>query len=213
MKKEQFLWDLRIRLSGLPYADQKKSLEYYSEIIDDQIEQGLSEEEAIRRIGTPATVAMHIMQDAAIAPPTRIKQPKGERSGAITALIILGSPIWISLLVAFCAVAISVLAVFVSLLAVFVALAISLWAIEASLAASSVGCLLACPLVLLYGEFAFSVFMLGNAFLLAALTIFFFYGAIYGSKWLLRLCGYILKLCGLFVRFIKFIINRREEIQ
>ena len=66
MTKAQFLSELRQRLSDLPYADQKRSLDYYSEMIDDRVEDGLSEEDAVKRIGSPAAAATQIMQDMPI---------------------------------------------------------------------------------------------------------------------------------------------------
>ena len=47
MNKAQFLCELEKLLYGLPQEDIKQSLDYYSEIIDDRIEDGLSEYDAI----------------------------------------------------------------------------------------------------------------------------------------------------------------------
>ena len=47
MSKTEFLTELKKALEGLPEEDIEKSLEYYSEMIDDRIEDGLSEEEAV----------------------------------------------------------------------------------------------------------------------------------------------------------------------
>lgn len=52
MNKEQFLTQVKQRISALPQTDIEKSLDYYSEIIDDYIEDGLSQEQAIEQIGT-----------------------------------------------------------------------------------------------------------------------------------------------------------------
>ena len=51
MKKQEFLDELKKALWALPEADQKNSLEYYAEMIDDRMEDGLSEEEAVAAIG------------------------------------------------------------------------------------------------------------------------------------------------------------------
>ena len=63
MKKEQFLRELGLRLSSLPYADKKRSLDYYSEMIADRMEDGLAEEEAVKKMGTPAFAAEKILFD------------------------------------------------------------------------------------------------------------------------------------------------------
>ena len=47
MNKQEFLVQLRNALSGLPKDDIEERIEFYSEMIEDRIEEGLSEEEAI----------------------------------------------------------------------------------------------------------------------------------------------------------------------
>ena len=47
MDKRTFLNSLREQLYGLSQSDIDKSLEYYSEMIDDRMEDGVSEEEAV----------------------------------------------------------------------------------------------------------------------------------------------------------------------
>ena len=47
MRKQEFLTELRKGLSGLPQDDIEERLSFYSEMIDDQIEEGLAEEEAV----------------------------------------------------------------------------------------------------------------------------------------------------------------------
>ena len=42
---------LRRRLSALPVAEREERIGFYGEMIDDQIEKGLSEEEAVDGIG------------------------------------------------------------------------------------------------------------------------------------------------------------------
>ena len=75
MKKEQFLRDLGLRLSSLPYADKKRSLDFYSEMIDDRIEDGISEEEAVKKMGTPAFAAEKILTELPITTLAR-KSPR-----------------------------------------------------------------------------------------------------------------------------------------
>ena len=45
MNKQEFITSLYNRLSGLPQNDIENSIEFYSEMIDDRIEEGLTEEE------------------------------------------------------------------------------------------------------------------------------------------------------------------------
>ena len=48
MKKQEFLDLLKNRLWALPERDIQQSLDYYKEMIDDRMEDGLSEEDAVR---------------------------------------------------------------------------------------------------------------------------------------------------------------------
>ncbi len=53
MNKREFLQKLENGLSGLPREDIEQRLSFYAEMIDDRIEDGFSEEEAVAGIGTP----------------------------------------------------------------------------------------------------------------------------------------------------------------
>ena len=46
MNKQEFLYELKGKLWALSEEEKKSSLEYYTEMIDDRMEDGLSEEEA-----------------------------------------------------------------------------------------------------------------------------------------------------------------------
>ena len=50
MNKKEFLSELQSKLCGLPQKDVDEHLSFYSEAIDDRIEDGLSEEEAEEQI-------------------------------------------------------------------------------------------------------------------------------------------------------------------
>ena len=51
MNKEQFLSELSRRLDGLNGNDLYRTLEYYAEMIDDRMEEGISEEAAVAALG------------------------------------------------------------------------------------------------------------------------------------------------------------------
>jgi len=61
--KQQFLTELRKKLSGLPQQDIDERLSFYSEMIEDRIEEGLTEKEAILDIGEVEDVAAQIIAD------------------------------------------------------------------------------------------------------------------------------------------------------
>ena len=51
MTKQEFLNELKNQISEYPSEETKQSLEYYSEMIDDRIEEGMTEAEAIASMG------------------------------------------------------------------------------------------------------------------------------------------------------------------
>ncbi len=62
MNKEEFLNALRAGLAGLPQADIERSVQYYREMIDDRIEDGMREIDAVADIGDPRELAQAIRQ-------------------------------------------------------------------------------------------------------------------------------------------------------
>lgn len=130
MNKEQFIAGLRARLSYLPASETEKSISFYSECIDDRIEDGMSEEEAVAAMGDIDSVARSIETELPLSTivKQRIKNDRETPGGSALwiVLAIVGFPVWLPLLIAFGAV---VLAVYVSIWAVI----ISLYAVLAAL--------------------------------------------------------------------------------
>ena len=60
MRKQEFLDELNKKLSDLSRSEAEERISFYSEMIDDRIEEGLSEEDAVSAIGTIDNVAMQI---------------------------------------------------------------------------------------------------------------------------------------------------------
>lgn len=102
MDKQTFLTSLREQLHGLPQSDIDKSLEYYSEMIDDRIEDGVSEEEAVAAMETSEEIAQQILLDM---PLTKVVKAKARPTRPLAVweiiLLIVGSPVWVPLLLAF----------------------------------------------------------------------------------------------------------------
>ena len=93
MNKNEFLKFLCKKLSHLPKKEIEERIIFYSEMIDDQIEEGIPEEEIISKITTSSD-----FQD--LIP---IKENKTEKRKLTTAEIILlavGSPVWFPILLA-----------------------------------------------------------------------------------------------------------------
>ena len=143
MLKIAFLADLKERLYGMPQEEIEERLSFYNEMINDRMEEGLSEEDAVAAIGSVDEIAAQIMSTipeeplpepvpmpdyAAFQPldyPVEDVKPEKSLNGLKTAFLLLGFPIWGSLLIAAFAI---VFALIVSLFAVV----ISFWAVAIS---------------------------------------------------------------------------------
>lgn len=167
MSKQEFLAQLRNGLSGLPQADIEERLTFYSEMIEDRMEEGLSEEDAVSAVGSADEIAAQIAADSSLAKET-IK-PKRRLKAFEIVLLTLGSPVWLSLAVAAAAVLVSL---YVSLWSVIV----SLWAVFGSL----IGCALAGFAggigIACQGHVLSGIATIGAGIACAGLSVFMFYG-------------------------------------
>ncbi len=173
MTKLNFILSLHDKLSGLPLDETEERLNFYSEMIDDRMEEGLSEEEAVAAVGSVDEIAAQIIADIPF-PKIAMEKLKPKRRLKVWEIVflILGAPVWLPLLISAIAV---VLSVYVSWWAVL----ISLWAGFVSL----VVCAFAG--VIVGAGFAFEGFTLSGLFLIGAalictgLSVFWFFGCKY----------------------------------
>ena len=84
MSKQEFLAQLRKGLSGLPQDDIEERLTFYSEMIDDRMEEGLTEEEAVSEIGTVDTIISQIVTDIPLTKLIKEKAPKKQNEPRVT---------------------------------------------------------------------------------------------------------------------------------
>ncbi len=170
MKKHDFLEKLEELLDGLQRCDIDSSVEYWGEMIDDKIEEGLTEEEAVRAIGTPEAIADSILAETPIAKNTKEKAAPKKRYGAgnIT-LLILGFPLWFPLLIAAFAVVFSIVVALWSVV-------VSLWATFVALIVSSVACFIVSIIGILTGQIVHSLALLATALLAGGISLFVFIG-------------------------------------
>jgi len=164
MNKNEYIDELRKRLSHLPQKDAEERLAFYSEIIDDRIEEGVSEEEAILGIGKVDDLAEKIVADFPLAKETKDKRKL--KTWEIV-LLALGSPIWMSL-------AVAALAVILSLYVVLWALIISLWAVFASIVSFTLAGIILGILLAFNSSAVTGIAMLGAGIACAGLSIFMF---------------------------------------
>ena len=183
MNKQEFLTRLREGLAGLPQEEISERVTFYHEMIEDRVEDGLSEEEAVAEIGPVEDVIRQIVAETPLPKlvKEKIKPNRRLRAWEIV-LLVLGSPLWLALLIAGFAV---ILAVYVVIWAVVA----SLWAVELSLAVSALGCLAAGVIVICQGDATRGLLAVAAALVLAGLSIFGFYACralTRGAAWLTK---------------------------
>ena len=170
MNKQEFLTALRNGLSGLPQEDINERIGFYSEMIDDRMEEGRSEEEAAAQIGPVEDVIAQIIGDTPFARIVKEKvRPKRSMRGWEIALLILGFPLWFPLLIAGAAVVFSFYVVLWSLIA-------ALWAVEVALIASAFGGVAIAVVQAVRGNWLAAGAWLGGALLCGGLAILLFDG-------------------------------------
>ena len=165
MTKTQFVLELSSKLSGLPNDDIKKSAEFYIEMIDDRMDEGMSEAEAVAAIGSVDTIAEQIFSEIPMVKLVKEKiKPKHKLRAWEIVLLALGSPIWISL----AAVAI----------AVVFSIYVCLWAVEICIYATNItffaGALSGVVLTVVYfihGNVGGAIFVLGAGILCVGLGL------------------------------------------
>lgn len=181
MNKQQFLESLRGALSGLPQDDIEGRLTFYGEMIDDRVEDGLTEDEAVTEIGTVDEVVAQIMAEIPLSRlvKERVRPKRALRAWEIV-LLVLGAPVWVPLLLAAFAV---ILAVYVSVWSVIV----SLWAVGVALVGSSLGGAVSAVVACFRGNGLSGIALLGTAAFCAGASIFWFFGCKAVTKGLLLL--------------------------
>ncbi len=170
MSKQDFLMQLRNGLSGLPQDDIEERLTFYSEMIDDRTEEGLSEEQAVSAVGNVDEIVAQIVAETSSEKPAkeRIKSQRQLKTGEIV-LLVLGAPLWLPLLIAGVAV---ILSLYASLWSVIV----SLWAVFASFVGGALGGIVGGTGFSLSGNALSGLAMIGAGLLCAGLAVFLFFG-------------------------------------
>ena len=169
MRKQDFIKELRLNLSFLPKEEIDDRISFYSELIDDKIEEGVKEEDAIKSIGSIDEIINQIIDEMPLSKiaKDKIKQ-KRKLSGLEIALIIVGSPIWLSLLL-------SLIAVLFSLYIIGWSIVISIWAILISLIAVLVAGIVLSIISLFSNIYIVALSYLGATLVILGLTILMHY--------------------------------------
>lgn len=220
MNKKDFLDEVRTRLSGLGEEDIQKALDFYVEAIDDHIDDGMTEDQAVSAVGTPEEVAEKILMDTPL--PTLIKTQAQAMNSASTqaaavpgqpeapvkktrlsawaiVLIIIGAPVWLPIMIALAAV---VLAIVIAIFSVILAIVVAVL----GAAIGGVITIFASLIAIIMGEGVHGLVQLAAALVLVGLALLLFIPIKAGIIWLIE-------LAGRFAGWVKFkFVSRRNKI-
>ena len=199
MTMNEYLSALAAGLSQLPEEERKKQIGYYEELFADMREEGLSDEEIAEKLGNPKKAAEEILAEMPL--PLLIKsrvKPKKGWNVLTVILLILGSPIWLSIAIALLAVILSVYVVIWAVVVVLFCVALAI------LAAGIFGVVLFA--VNLIPATVSSLFVLGLGLLCLGLTAPALLGALAVTKG-------VCKLTGRIARWIRSLFIRKEVVR
>ena len=179
MTKMKFLQTLHEKLSHLPESDVEEHLNFYSEMIEDRMEEGFSEEEAVEAAGNIDEIAQQISAEFSSVPESN-EETAGKDTDTDAAnvkrhirwweitLIVIGAPVWLSLLI-------SIVGVAFSLYLTLWAVIITLWAVFASASVCSVFSVLSGITFALCEKQLTGIAIVGCGFICSGFSILFFF--------------------------------------
>lgn len=194
MTRTKFLSELGEKLNVLPQNEINRTQGFYSEIIDDRIEDGMSEDDAVAALGDIDAIVETTLLDLPLTTLMKAKmKPKSGLKIWEIILIILGFPLWFPLLLAFFAVILSVY--------------VSVWAVIISLYATVAGLVFG-GIAVFFGLFFLQnipagLFILGSGLFCIGIGVLVFFPITKLSIWLV-------KLTGLFLRWVKSLFIEKE---
>lgn len=179
MNKNEFANELRRALGKLPSYEVEQSIAFYQEAIEDRMEDGMTEEEAVAALGPIDAIATQIAAETPPIPKAIAKANTGSRTLNIVLLAVF-SPIWVPL--AF-GLALAAIAVYVSIWMVIAAL----WATVAMLLLSAPMGIALLLWFCLAGYPLTGVLQLGFGLAACGLGLFAWFGVLAASKSLFAL--------------------------
>ncbi len=176
MNKQEFLDQLRARLAGLPEKEVEERIEFYAEMIEDRVEEGMSEEKAVEAIGSVEEIAGQIAGDIPLMKIAKEKIKSGRKLRAWEiVLLAAGSPLWIVLLAA-------ALVIVIALYACAWAVVASLWAAFGALAGCGLGFVAGGIFFMARGMVTAGLTLVSGGLVSAGLAIFAFFGCLWATK-------------------------------
>lgn len=168
MTKYEFLYKLEHELKGLPQKEVSERVAFYSEMIDDYMEEGFSEEQALEKIGTVDDIASQIAEEIPLSKIIIEKiKPKRKLTTWEIVLLVVGSPIWGAILI-------SLFAVILSVYAGLWAGIITLWAVSVCLPILAIACVVMGVITLISNGVTIALLYLSCTLVLIGLSLLFY---------------------------------------
>ena len=179
MNKEEFIASLRNALSGLGEEEVQKSVDFYTEMIEDAVENGEDEQEVINRLGSVNEIARKIINETPLSKVVKEKVKTRELSTTAIILIIVLSPIWFS-------VGVAVLSAMAGVYAALWSLVAGLFAVFAAFALTGLALLVSSPFLIASVPIK-AMLSFGVALFMIGMAVFLFYLSVLCAKWLINL--------------------------
>ena len=124
MTKAELKEALNEKLQGIPEKELSRSIDFYMEMIDDRMEDGLSEEDAVAAVGDIKEIADSILADVPVTKLVKekvknVKPKRGLKPWEIV-LLALGFPVWFPVTFALALVALILVVVFYLVYGLFI---------------------------------------------------------------------------------------------
>ena len=201
MTRTEFLDELKNLIKDYPAEETEKSIEYYGEMIDDRIEDGMSEEEAVKSLGDVKDIAKEIEIEMPMKTivKKKVKEKKEENIPVwVILLLIIGFPVWAPLLLALGVCAFSL---YIALWSVVLALG----AVDVALFLAVIAGLLAIGITMIKGSMLSAIIYFGVTLVLIGLALLGLIGCFYASKGLAAL------FAAIFRSIKKKLISKNEK--
>lgn len=187
MTKAEFLNELKNRIAEYPSEETNQSVEYYSEMIDDRMEDGMSEAEAVASMGKVAEIAQQIKEELPLTTLVKYKtkeKTKGKRLPVwAIILLILGFPLWGGL-------GITILSVVLALYAVVWSIDLAIWSLVLAFACCGLIGVVGFIGSLVQGAVGSALVYLGGGLAGVGLGVFLFIGILLLTKGLCHGTGW-----------------------
>lgn len=165
MNKNDFINEVRNRLSGFSEEEIQASVDYYSEMIDERMDEGMPEEEAVAAVGPVDDAIKEIIDNIPLSEVIRAKaKPKRPLKTWEIVMLVIGSPLWVPLLIT------AIALIFTFYIVIWVCV-ITLFAVDLSLMVSGLALFAAGVISVFRMEVTFPLLAIGAGLVLLGVTI------------------------------------------